>query len=213
MDKLELLKEQWKSGDQELPKLSFREIYQMLLKKSSSIVKWIFIISIAELLFWLSLYFIIPDSNLEIMHKMGIGDFIFYSNIVHFTIFGVFIYYFYKNFRSIKVTDNTKLLMKKILMTRRTVKYFVYYNIGMFILSSVILDVFFYNRSEQLYDVMDFANQGVPLENFATVFIISQIVVGVLVVGILMLFYWLVYGLLLRRLKTNYKELKKIDQN
>ena len=212
MDKLELLKEQWKSGDKELPKLSFKEIYMMLLKKSSSIVKWIFIISIAELLFWLSLFFIIPDSNLEIMHKMGIGDFILYSNIFHFTIFGVFIFYFYKNFKSIQVTDNTKMLMKNILKTRRTVKYFVYYNIGMFILSSVVLDSYFYNRSEQLYEIMDFARQGVPLENFATVFIISQIIVGVLVVGLLILFYWLVYGLLLRRLKTNYKELKKIDQ-
>ena len=212
MDNLEILKEQWKSGDRELPKLSYKEIYKMLLKKSSSIVKWIFIISIAELLFWLSLYFIIPDSNLEIMNKMGIGDFILYSNIIHFTIFGVFIYYFYTNFKSIKVTDNTKNLMNRILRTRRTVKYFVYYNIGMFIISSIILDIFFYNRSEQLYDVMDFASQGVPMENFATVFIISQIVVGILVVGLLMLFYWLVYGLLLRRLRSNYKELKKIDQ-
>jgi hypothetical protein len=82
----------------------------------------------------------------------------------------------------------------------------------MFIISSVILDIFFYNRSEQLYDVMDFASKGVPLENFATVFIISQVIVGILVVGLLMLFYWLVYGLLLRRLRSNYKELKKIDQ-
>ena len=127
MDNLEKLKEQWKSSDQVLPKLSYKDIYKMLLKKSSSIVKWIFIISIAELLFWLSLYFIIPDSNLEIMTKMGIGDFILYSNIVHFTIFGIFIFYFYKNFKSIRVTDNTKNLMNRILRTRRTVKYFVYY--------------------------------------------------------------------------------------
>jgi hypothetical protein len=212
MDNLEILKKQWKSGNQDLPRLSYKEIYKMLLKKSSSIVKWIFIISIAELSFWLSLYFIIPDSNLEIMDKMGIGNFILYSNIIHFTIFGVFIYLFYTNFRSISVTDNTKNLMNRILKTRRIVKYFVYYNIGMFIISSVILDIFFYNRSEQLYNVMDFASQGVPLENFATIFIISQIIVGILVVGILMLFYWLVYGLLLRRLRSNYKELKKIDQ-
>lgn len=212
MDNLEILKKQWKSSDQELPKLSYEEIYKMLLKRSSSIVKWIFIISIAELLFWLSLYFIIPDSNLEIMNKMGIEDFILYSNIVHFGIFGVFIYLFYSNFKSISVTDNTKNLMNRILRTRRIVKYFVYYNIGMFILSSIVLDIFFYNRSEQLYNIMDFASQGIPLENFATVFIISQIIVGILVVGLLMLFYWLVYGLLLRKLRTNYKELKKIDQ-
>ena len=52
MDDLDLLKQKWQSVEQELPKLSYTDIHQMLLKKSSSIVKWIFLISIAELLFW-----------------------------------------------------------------------------------------------------------------------------------------------------------------
>ena len=51
MDKLDKLKENWQSEEHELPKVSFDKIYKMLLKKSSSIVKWIFVISIVELLF------------------------------------------------------------------------------------------------------------------------------------------------------------------
>jgi hypothetical protein len=43
MDQLELLKKQWQSREQELPKLTYNDIYSMLLKKSSSIVKWIFL--------------------------------------------------------------------------------------------------------------------------------------------------------------------------
>jgi hypothetical protein len=44
MDQLDKLKKEWQNREQELPKLSYNSIYNMLLKKSSSIVKWIFII-------------------------------------------------------------------------------------------------------------------------------------------------------------------------
>ena len=211
MDQLDKLKKEWQSREQELPKVSYYNIYKMLLKKSSSIVKWIFIISVIELLFWISLYFVIPEDNIEVINEMGIGDIMFYSNIVHFIIFGIFIFIFYKNYQSIQVTDNTKMLMQNILNTRKTVRYFVYYNLGMFVLVSIVIDSYFYSRSHQLYEIMDFANKGIPEEGFATAFIISQIIMGVVVIGLLLVFYWLVYGILLKRLNRNYKELKKMD--
>jgi len=211
MDQLDKLKKEWQSREQELPKVSYNSIYKMLLKKSSSIVKWIFIISVIELLFWISLYFVIPEDNIEVINEMGIGDIMFYSNIVHFIIFGIFIFIFYKNYQSIQVTDNTKMLMQNILNTRKTVRYFVYYNLGMFVLVSIAIDSYFYSRSHQLYEIMDFANKGIPEEGFATNFIISQIIVGVLVIGLLIVFYRLVYGILLKKLNRNYKELEKMD--
>ena len=67
MDKLDLLKKEWQSREQNLPKVSQNDIYKMILKKSSTIVKWIFIISIAELLFWIGLNFIIPKENIELL--------------------------------------------------------------------------------------------------------------------------------------------------
>ena len=211
MDNLDILKKEWQSREQELPKISYNDIYKMLLKKSSSIVKWIFVISVAELLFWISIQLLIPEKNMEVMNEMGLADILFYSNFVHFSVFILFIFYFYKNFKSIQVTDNTKMLMNNILKTRKTVKYFVYYNVGVFILSSIVVDFFFYNNSEHLFEIMDFASQGISPDNFASVFIISQIVVGILVLGLLILFYWLVYGFLLRKLNRNYLELKKMD--
>lgn len=211
MDQLDKLKKEWQSREQELPKVSYYNIYKMLLKKSSSIVKWIFIISVIELLFWISLYFVNPEDNIEVINEMGIGDIMFYSNFVHFIIFGIFIFIFYKNYQSIQVTDNTKMLMQNILNTRKTVRYFVYYNLGMFVLVSIAIDSYFYSRSHQLYEIMDFANKGIPEEGFATAFIISQIIMGVVVIGLLLVFYWLVYGILLKRLNRNYKELKKMD--
>jgi len=210
MDQLDKLKKEWQSREQELPKVSFNDIYKMLLKKSSSIVKWIFVISIAELLFWIGLHFLIPKENIELMSNMGVGDIMFYSNFIHYTIFAIFIYYFYRNYRSIQVTDNTKMLMRNILKTRKTVKYFVYYNVGMAILVSIVVDIYFYKNSNQLYEAMDFASKGVPQDNFANVFILSQIIVGVVIIGLLVVFYWLIYGILLKRLKGNYIELQKM---
>ena len=57
MDELELLKKDWQKKEGLMPKLSYDEIYSMLWKKSSSIVKWIFIISIIEFVFWLAISF------------------------------------------------------------------------------------------------------------------------------------------------------------
>ncbi len=211
MDQLDKLKKEWQNREQDLPKLSYNSIYNMLLKKSSSIVKWIFIISIIELLFWIGLNFVIPEDNLKLINEMGIGDIMHYSNIVHFIIFGVFIFLFYKNHQSIKVTDSTKMLMQNILKTRKTVRYFVYYNLGMLASGLIITDIYFYSRSQKLYEIMNFASKGIPEKGFATTFIISQIIVGILVVGLLIAFYWLIYGILLKRLNNNYKELKKMD--
>jgi hypothetical protein len=211
MDQLDELKKEWQNREQELPKLSYNSIYNMLLKKSSSIVKWIFIISILELLFWIGLNLVIPEDNLKLINEMGIGDIMHYSNIVHFIIFGVFIFLFYKNHQSIKVTDSTKMLMQNILKTRKTVRYFVYYNLGMLASGLIITDIYFYSRSQKLYEIMNFASKGIPEKGFATTFIISQIIVGILVVGLLIAFYWMIYGILLKRLNNNYKELKKLD--
>ncbi|MFT5103114.1 MAG: hypothetical protein ACI86C_000765 [Candidatus Latescibacterota bacterium] len=211
MDELDLFKEKWQTREQELPKLSYTEIYKMLLKKSSSIVKWIFIISILELLFWVGLALIMPESQMQLMEDMGLKNFAIWSNVIHIAIVFVFIYSFYKNYRTIQVTDSTKNLMQNILKTRKTVRYFVYYNIGMFLLSSIIMIVFYYLNINQLYEVLNMSDQGIARENFQTAFILIQIAVVVIFVGLLMLFYYLIYGILLRRLKQNYTELKRME--
>ena len=211
MDKLDKLKENWQSEEHELPKVSFDKIYKILLKKSSSIVKWIFVISIIELLFWISLYFILPEDNINMMKELGLERVMYYCEIFHFFIFGIFIILFYKNYKSIQVTDSTNVLMQNILNTRKTVRYFVYYNVGMTIAFSIAIDTYLYNNSEKLYEVMGLAKQGIPKEGFANIFIISQIIVGFIIIALLILFYWIVYGILLKKLKGNYRELKKIN--
>ena len=214
MDNLDLLKEKWQSVEQELPKLSYADIHRMLLKKSSSIVKWIFFISIGELLFWTILAFFVPESSKTINESMGLKTTFMIVNIVHYTIFTIFIYLFYKNYKSIKVTDTIKDLMRSILNTRKTVKNFVIYNVGASILLLIGVNLFYYTKKDQLYTLMVENYEGygaIPQESFTSVFFISQIIFGVLLVGLILLFYRIIYGILLKRLKRNYTELRKIE--
>lgn len=214
MDSLELLKEKWQKREQELPILSYQDIYRMLLKKSSSIVKWIFFISIGELLFWTVLAFFVPESSKEINNSLGLKTIFIIVNIVHYCIFALFIYLFYKNYNSIKVTDTIKDLMKSILNTRKTVKYFVVYNVGASILLLFTVNLFYYAKKDQLYHLMIEKYEGysaIPQESFTSIFFISQVVFGVVLVALILLFYRIIYGILLKRLKRNYNELRKIE--
>ncbi|RMA64730.1 hypothetical protein [Ulvibacter antarcticus] len=214
MDNLELLKKQWQSREQELPRLSYKDIHQMLLKKSSSIVKWIFLISIGELLFWTILAFFVPESSKEINNGIGLKTTFLVINIIHYCIFAVFIYLFYKNYRGIKITDTIKDLMKSILDTRKTVKYFVVYNVAASVLLLIGVNLFYYTKKEQLYQLMVENYEGyasIPPDSFTSVFFVSQLIIGAIFIGLIILFYRIVYGILMKRLSRNYNELEKIE--
>lgn len=212
MDQLELLKQNWKQREQEHPKLSYNQIYNMLFKRSTSIVKWIFIISLLELAFWVGLYFVSPKSSFEIIEKLGMQPFMIGFNIVHYVVVIVFIIFFYKNYIAIKVTDNTRSLMDSIIKTRRTVKYFVWYNVSAFALTLIIINYFYYTRSEVLLEALEETYGTVPTgPEFLTYFFIGQLVIGIILILLLILFYRIVYGILLKKLYNNYRELKKIE--
>lgn len=214
MDQLDILKKQWQSAEQKFPRLTSKDIYPMLLRRSSSVVKWIFIISIAELAFWISLTFIVPESTRKINQALGLSSLYFYLGIAGHVVSLVFIFLFYLNYRRIQVTDNVKTLMHNILRTRRTVQYFVYYNIIGSTLLMLLTNLHYHNNRDSLYKVFSTFDENyaaIPKDQFLTVFFTAQLIAGLGIILILLLFYWLIYGLLLRRLKHNYRELKKIE--
>ncbi|MEZ4779101.1 MAG: hypothetical protein R2786_06925 [Flavobacteriaceae bacterium] len=209
MDELDVLKKEWQAREHEFPKFTQKELYPMLLKKSSSMVKWIFYISIAEMILWTTLYFFVPESSKKFQEGMGLNDIFLALNILNYVVVFIFIYLFYKNHQKIQVTNSVKKLMKNILNTRKTVRYFVYYNIGMAAVLMFATNLYYYYNKEKLHALLksdDFFS-SVPAETF----IGYNIIGGIIIIGFLILFYSLIYGLLLRRLKRNYKELKKIE--
>ncbi len=213
MDELELLKKQWQSREQELPKLSFGDIYKMLLKKSSSIVKWIFYISIAEIVFWTLLALLVPESSTKFSDDIGLHNILVAINVVNYLVFGFFIFLFYRNYRKISTTDSVKELMGNILRTRKTVKYFVIYNVTTSVLLIVGINIYYYLNQDIVFRFMteDYGIANISQERFMKMFFSIQILFGIVMIGFVLLFYRLVYGILLRRLHKNYKELEKIE--
>ena len=210
MKELDLLKKDWKNRERDLPKMSYDDIYAMIHKKSSSIVKWILIICIAELLFWNGLNFLIPESALKIYEEFNLKSFLFATQIFHYVIVLFFIYLFYKNYKSISVIESTNVLMNKIIKTRKTVNYYVYYNITLYIILTIVLNIIMFSDSETLVRVMNPSNLDVENGTFLNVLLIVQIVVLFVVIGLLWLYYKVIYGILLKRLNNNFKELETL---
>ena len=214
MDGLELLKSKWQEENQQLPKLSYDDIYRLLHKKSASIVKWIFIISIIELVFWIACGLLTPESNTELFDQMGLKQTIRITYVFHYIIIGVFLVLFYLNQKNIKTTATVKILMQKIIKTRKTVTNFVIYNLVSTALVLFYVNFYFFSNKEQLFELLIASNdsyQNLNLESFTSVFFVTQFILTILALGFIGLFYRVIYGILLKRLKNNYKELEKIE--
>ena len=200
MDQLEILKKDWKKQEGSLPQLSKAELTKLIYKKSSSIVKWIFIISILEFVVPYLIILITGNESSEKMYEeLGLSNFMTKFYIVSYVIIFGFILMFYKNYRMISANANPKVLMQNIIKTRKTVKYYIWFNlVALAIISVVVLNKVF-NSNEFL----DKIPEGT---NMIFVWLISMLLILVLV-AILWLFYRLIYGILLNKLKVNYNEL------
>lgn len=200
MDELELLKKDWQRQDKNLPHYDSEEIAFMMHKKSKSIVKWIFIISVAELVFWIGLESLsfFQQSN-TIIEELGLQDFYRISLIINYVMIFVFIGLFFRNYRKISIKDSVKTLLKNIIITRQTVKAYVWFNVIVFSISFVVVCITTINQSDQ---------------NIESKLLVYAIMFAVLVLFILLIigFYHLLYGILTRRLNKNYKILKEIDK-
>jgi len=214
MDELDILKKDWKKDTIEYPQLSAKDIYPMLLKKSSSIVKLIFYISIAELGFWI-LVNTVPfmfDSYRENFENMSMSKPLFYGiTIFTYAIILLFVYLLYKSYKSISIVDNAKKLMESILKTRKIIKYYVLYNLIFGGLSLIITFVLEIKGNPQVAEqaAQAEANGSLTIFWLATIGIFT---VAIAIFGIVIwLFYRLIYGILLKRLNKNYNELKKLE--
>ncbi|WP_053992326.1 hypothetical protein [Mangrovimonas sp. TPBH4] len=212
MDELELLKKDWNKSGTTYPKLSYNDIYKMILKKSSSIVKWIFILSMLEFVFWLGISFLLKDSkNLKSFNELDGSYLLIPLSVIGYVVLAYFFFLFYKNYRKISVTDSAKQLMENILKTRRTVKQYVAFNLIYMLISSFVLLFIEFDQNQDLIAKVQEASANGHLLMFYTKVILTFTVVFGLVILILLGFYWLVYGILLRKLNRNYHELKKLE--
>lgn len=212
MDELELLKKDWKKDNANFPKVSYNEIYKMILKRSSSIVKWIFIISLLEFAFWSLIAFAFKDSkSMKDFNSLNVDYIIIPLTIIGYIVLAYFFYLFFKNYKTISATDNAKVLMENILKTRRTVKNYVAFNLVYLVIATAIGLFIQFDQNPQIVDMAHSAAADGNLFVFYARFILITAVFLVGAIVILLFFYWLIYGILLKHLNKNYKELKKLE--
>ena len=211
MELLENYKKTWENQPEEVNKLSSVDIYKMAHSKSSSIVKWIFIVGVLELAFWAGINLLIPDSFYKIYEDLNLEKQVSFFMILHYLVIIVFLYFFYVNYKKISIVENTKNLIQRILNIRNTVKYYVYYNLAIVFLSSFIINVVLISDSDTLMKIMNPENLPINVNQLIAITIFSQLIAIIIFMVLLWLFYKLIYGILLKKLNKNYKELKKID--
>ena len=209
MDELDLLKKDWKRKENSFSQLSESEIYKMLHRKSSSIVKWILIISIIEMAISAGINIVYNnDDYLRSLHHEELLTFLNVLNWINYGVIVIFIYLFYRNYVNISATSSTKRLMKDILTTRKTVQYYVWFNLSMIVLSLIsgFIMALLYNPNVQILK-----EKMMSEPKYMALVIGLMLLIIVVAVGLVWLVYRLLYGILLRKLLVNYKELKKID--
>ncbi|WP_334057830.1 hypothetical protein [Polaribacter sp. P097] len=213
MDVLDNYKKAWENQPEESNKVSSVEIYKMAHSKSSSIVKWIFIIGILEFIFWGAINLTIPDSFYKVYEDLDLMEYLNFFMILHYVVIAIFLYLFYMNFKRVSLVDNTKKLINRILKIRKTVKYYVFYNLATVFLGSIILNVIMFSDNNKLMKVMNPDNLALDIKQVITITVISQVIALFIILVLLWLFYKLVYGILLKKLNKNYKELLKLNEN
>ena len=144
------------------------------------------------------------------MHAEDVLIYLKVLTYVNYIVVIGFVYRFYKNYTKISTITSTKQLMNDILKTRKTVRNYVWYNLSMIFICTILGFVlaFIYNPDMSVIkEKMAHDESNMILIKMILILTLTLVVL----IGIFWLFYRLLYGILLRKLKRNYTELKKID--
>ncbi|PQA95814.1 beta-carotene 15,15'-monooxygenase [Chryseobacterium shigense] len=201
------------------PKYDSAEILQMLNKKSRNYVKYIFWISVAEFLFFsvLGLFYFFQDEESDsfrkILEKLGAQkapeietnfDHAYLAiKVLSLLITAYFVLKFYQNYRKIKIEENLKGLIIRIIKFKKTVNAFILISIALLVAFTFVFTAF-------IFYILN--SQNVQPSNSNLIIVIVGIIVStVLCVLLIWLYYRLVYGIIIRKLDRNLKQLKDID--
>lgn len=195
------------------------EIEVMLNKKSRNYVKYILWISVAEFVIFGIINFIALFSNsfhtdfTNILNKLQIRN----QNEVEFSldkiynvmkiaslvITGVFVVIFYSNYKKINVESNLKKFIIHIIKFKKTVNLFIFSN---------ILLLFLFIGSFTAFIIFTIKKQNIQIDNPTFWGLITGVIFSLLVcIVLILLYYKIAYGIILKRLSKNLKQLETID--
>lgn len=207
---LDLLKKDWNKND--FKKYSQEELFQMTKKKSVSVAKWVFIIGILEILFWIVLGLILDKYTQPEIFFSPLDNIInvidVFSQILPFLFIVMLIYLNYK----IRTEEKPKSLMNKIFLMKRTIRWYIRLFLGQILLVAfLVIGYKIWENYQQEY-----LTGEIPLGEFIFANLFGLISVLAIFIPILLLLKWiykkLVYGRMLKQLKENYDELSKMEE-
>ncbi|MBP9793707.1 MAG: hypothetical protein KBC56_06885 [Flavobacterium sp.] len=212
MEELDLLKKAWNKSEN-YPKVSEEKIYAMLHKNSSSAIKWIFIISIIEFSFGILLnigmnFTKSHKETVELLKNAGIYSFYQIGSALIWLVALYFIYKFYTIYRTVSTTDSVKQLMETILNSRKTVRNYIIFNLAAG--TVFLLIVYTFVLQTMLKSIALEQHREISLGFYIGAFT-GVLIATAIIIGCFWLVYRILYGFLLKRLKKNYHELKKIE--
>ena len=80
------------------------------------------------------------------------------------------------------------------------------------ILVMIVFNIIIGNTPGAIETILKHQNIDIDSSQLLTVYIISQAIAMLVLLVFLFLFYYLLYGLLLKKLNRNYKELTKLEE-
>lgn len=195
------------------------DIESMLNRSSRNYVKYIFQISLAEFLFFffVNVYYFFSGNDVAdavaIIKKLGVMprdadektlvNIYLLLKVTSIILTAYFVVQFYLKYRKIDIESSLKTFILQIIDFKKTVKNFIFANIILLIgsISSLALFTLYllnsHNISLKKPEVLAYGlGLGISL------------LIGV---GIIWLYYRLVYGILLRRLNYNLEQLQQSD--
>lgn len=220
LDNLDIddLKNTWQNQKVQEP-YEQSEIEAMLNKKSKSYVKYILWISIAEFSIFgiinaIRFFFrgkesefepILSKLNLQNEHEILISmdKFYFIIKLTSLLMTGFFVILFYRGYKKIDIESNIKSFIIQIFKFKKTVNAFITCNV-------VLLVIFIASFSIYVSIMMQQQNQNIS--GSTIIGILTAIVIALLITAVLILFYYkLVYGILLKRLSKTMRQLEQIE--
>ncbi len=195
------------------------EIEVMLNKKSRNYVKYILWISVAEFVIFGLINFLAIFSNdfqtdfTSILNKLQIrnqseveislGRIYNWMKMMSLLITGVFVVVFYGNYKKIDVESNLKKFIRHIIKFKTTVNVFIFCNILLLVL---------FIGSFISFLVFTIRKQHIHVDNPTFWGLVTGATLSLLICIVLVLLYYkLAYGILLKRLSRNLDQLEKID--
>ena len=205
MKELEDLKNKWAEQDFS-QSYSKEDIKSFLQKKSTHSIRWIFYLSIAEFLLYLSFPLLVPNylDSFDYYKTLNLYEFSIVTTFLGYVLLLYFMWRFFQNFKNISVANSVKDHLSAILKTRRAVNQYFYFNMAILIVFTIVVLIAALQLDENIIALQEESNS----------FLMMIFMIGILIAIILGLFgllYYFVYGRFLRPLKKNEKELLRMN--